>query len=98
MHYLLFYETTEDYAERRKEFRSLHLQLAWKSFEEGKLVLGGALADPVDYAILLFKGDSPSVAEEFAREDPYIINGLVKKWSVREWTTVVGRDPETKLE
>jgi len=92
MHYLLFYETTEDYMERRKEFRSEHLTLAWKSHEEGKLILGGALADPVDSAIALFKGDSPAVAEQFAREDPYVRNGLVKRWWVREWITVVGKD------
>jgi len=92
MHYLLFYETTEDYAERRKEFRSQHLALAWKSHVEGKLVLGGALANPIDQAILLFKGDSAAVTEDFAHADPYVTNGLVKRWWVREWTTVVGKD------
>jgi hypothetical protein len=53
-------------------------------------VLGGALANPVDGAVLLFKGDSPEVAERFAKSDPYVANGLVKRWYVREWTTVVG--------
>jgi hypothetical protein len=52
--------------------------------------LGGALAEPVDGAVLLFEGDSPAAAEEFARRDPYVLNGLVKSWRVRPWTTVVG--------
>ncbi len=90
MHYLLFYEVADDYMARRGEFRNAHLNLAWKASEQGELVLAGALANPIDGAILLFKGDSPEVAERFARVDPYVTNGIVKRWYVREWTTVAG--------
>lgn len=90
MHYLLIYEVVDDYAERRTQFRGVHLKLAWEAVERGEMILGGALANPADKAILLFKGESPEVAEKFARQDPYVVNGLVKKWEVREWTTVVG--------
>jgi uncharacterized protein YciI len=90
MHYLLFYETSPDYLTRRAEFRKEHLTLAWKAHERGELVLGGALAEPVDGALLVFSGDSPAAAEEFVRKDPYVRNGLVKSWKVRPWTTVVG--------
>jgi len=92
MHYLLFYEVGEHYLSRRAEFREQHLAKAWKASAQGELVLGGALADPVDRAVLLFKGDTPEVAERFARADPYVTNGLVKRWYVREWTTVAGED------
>lgn len=97
MHYLLFYEVSEDYLSRRGEFRGAHLQLAWQAHEKGELVLGGALADPVDGAVLLFKGDSPKVAERFAQADPYVTNGLVSSWRVRPWTTVVGADAATPV-
>jgi uncharacterized protein YciI len=90
MHYLLFYEAADDYVARRTEFRNVHLKLGWEAVERGELVLGGALANPVDGAVLLFKGDSPEVAEKFASADPYVTSGLVKRWYVREWTTVVG--------
>lgn len=90
MHYLLFYELVDDYIARRAEFRDAHLGLGWKAHQRGELVLGGALANPTDQAILLFQGDSPAVAEAFANADPYVANGLVKRWTVREWTTVVG--------
>ena len=90
MHYLLFYEVTPDYVERRVEHRGEHLRLAWQSHARGELQLGGALKDPVDTAILLFRGDSPKVAEDFAAADPYVQHGLVKRWYVRPWTTVVG--------
>jgi uncharacterized protein YciI len=95
MHYLLFYEAGEDYVSRRAEFRNEHLAMAWKASECGELVLGGALANPVDGAVLLFKGDSPEVAEKFARVDPYVTNGVVKRWHVREWRTVAGEDSAT---
>jgi uncharacterized protein YciI len=92
MHYLLFYEVGDDYVSRRAEFRDAHLDQAWKASECGELVLGGALANPVDGAVLLFKGDSPEVAEKFAGADPYVTSGVVKRWKVREWTTVAGED------
>jgi uncharacterized protein YciI len=90
MHYLLFYDVAADYLERRASFRGAHLEKAWAAVERGELVLGGALADPVDGAVLLFQGDSPEVAERFARADPYVLNGLVTRWRVRAWTTVAG--------
>ena len=90
MHYLLFYDVVPDYAERRLPLRSAHLAQARAAVERGELVLGGALADPVDGAVLLFRGDSPSLAESFAAADPYVLGGLVTGWRVRAWTTVVG--------
>jgi uncharacterized protein len=89
-HFLLFYDVAPDYLERRAQFREAHLRKAWASQGAGHLVLGGALTDPVDGAVLLFKADSASVAEEFAKTDPYVTNGLVQRWRVREWLTVAG--------
>jgi uncharacterized protein YciI len=97
MHYLLIYDVSSDYLERRAEFRGAHLKLAWAAAERGELHLGGALADPVDMAVLLFEGDSPAVAESFAHADPYVLNGLVTKWRVRPWTTVVGEHAATPV-
>jgi len=91
MHYLLFYEVGEDYLSRRAALRSAHLEKAWRASERGELILGGALANPVDGAVLLFEGESARVAEEFAAADPYVTGGLVKRWYVREWTTVAGQ-------
>ena len=97
MHYLLFYEVGEDYVSRRAEFRDAHLEKAWNASDRGELLLGGALANPVDCAVLLFRGDSPDVAEKFARADPYVTSGLVKGWHVREWATVAGEDFATPV-
>ena len=97
MHYLLFYEVADDYLARRSELRSAHLEKAWAASERGELVLAGAFANPVDGAVLLFKGDSPAVAEDFAKADPYVTHGLVRAWRVREWTTVAGAAAATPV-
>jgi hypothetical protein len=89
-HYLLMYDVIPDYVARRAQFRASHLRLGWEAVERGEMLMGGALADPVDGAVLLFQGDSPEVAEKFARADPYVREGLVSRWRVREWSTVVG--------
>ena len=90
MHYLLTYQLVDDYLARRDQFREAHIRLAWQAVECGELLLGGPLANPTDTAILLFQGDSPAAAEAFVNADPYVKNGLVKRWKIREWTTVVG--------
>jgi uncharacterized protein YciI len=97
MHYLLFYDVVDDYSERRKPFRVAHLDYANRAVARGELVLGGALADPVDAAVLLFRAPSRKVAEAFAEGDPYVLNGLVKSWRVREWTTVIGPEASVRI-
>jgi uncharacterized protein YciI len=97
MHFLLFYTVAPDYLERRSAFRDEHLSLAWQAHARGELLLGGALADPVDGAILLFQSDSSEVVEQFAQADPYVRNGLVTDWRVRPWQTVVGTDASAPL-
>ncbi len=96
-HFLLFYEAADDYVARRAEYRAQHLTKAWQASQRGELLLGGALAEPIDGAVLLFKGESASVAEDFARADPYVTSGAVKRWYVREWTTVVGDEAMTPV-
>ena len=97
MHYLLFYDVVDNYAERRTPFRKDHIAHAKAAAARGELVLAGALANPVDGTVLLFKGDSPAAAEAFAKADPYVTNGLVTKWRVREWSTVIGADAQVPL-
>ena len=89
-HFLLFYDYVPDVLERRPQFRGAHLQHAWAAQQRGDLVVAGALADPVDGAVLMFAGEDKTVVENFAKADPYVAGGLVTRWHVREWTTVVG--------
>jgi uncharacterized protein YciI len=97
MHYLLFYDVVDDYVKRRAPYRAAHIALAHEAEARGELVLAGALADPPDGAVLVFRGTSPAVAESFAKNDPYVKNGLVVSWRVREWATVIGAGAELPL-
>jgi uncharacterized protein len=97
MHYLLMYDLMDDYGTRRTPLRGAHLAHAQQFVNRGELLLGGALAEPMDSAILLFRGDSPAVAESFAKQDPYVLQGLVRSWRVRQWTTVVGPDAAVRV-
>jgi uncharacterized protein YciI len=96
-HYLLLYDLAPDYLERRGAFRDQHLKLAWEAHEKGELVLAGALTDPADGAVLVFRADSPAPIEAFVAADPYVRHGLVRAWRIRSWTTVVGRDAATPV-
>jgi len=89
-YYLLLYKTVNNYVERRAPYRADHLAYANAAHARGDVVMGGALAEPADMAVMVFRGESPAAAEEFARNDPYVKAGLVKEWSVRPWTVVIG--------
>ena len=91
-HFALLYDVVSNFVERRMPFREAHLQRVRDANARGVLLLAGALGDPPDGALLVFRADSPAVVEDFARADPYVIEGLVTGWRVRPWTVVIGVD------
>ena len=91
-HFLLIYDVVEEYLARRAAYRDEHLSLARAAAGSGELRYGGAFANPADGAVLAFRGADRGVAERFALADPYVRHGLVTRWTVREWTVVVGAD------
>jgi len=90
MYYILFYKTVDNYVEKRVPFREDHLAYANAAYQRGDLVMAGALAEPMDGAVLVFKGEEASIAKKFAKNDPYVKNGLIAEWEVRPWTGVIG--------
>jgi uncharacterized protein YciI len=90
MYYLLLYDVVDDFIERRVPLREAHLKLVRDAHQRGELLMAGAFADPVDGAALVFTAAGRSMAERFAQEDPYVKEGLVTAWRVRQWNVVVG--------
>jgi len=89
-YYALIYQVTDDYMERRPQFREVHLRMARESALRGELVMAGAIGDPPDGALLIFRCADRSAVENFARQDPYVLNGLVTKLEVKPWAVVIG--------
>ena len=90
VYHLLVYQVVDDYLERRTAFREEHLALAREANERGELVLAGAYADPADGAALVFRSEDDSVVQDFVARDPYIREGLVTRWEIRQWSVVIG--------
>jgi uncharacterized protein len=98
-YFALFYDVVDDFVSRRSAYREEHLRLARAAHHRGELLLAGALTDPADRALLVFRAADRSTVEEFVRNDPYVISGLVTRWEVRSWAVVIGNDrPETTFE
>jgi uncharacterized protein YciI len=91
-HFALMYDVVDRFAERRMPHREAHLALVRSAQARGELVMAGALGDPPDGALLVFRGESADVADRFARADPYVLQGLATRWQVRPWNVVVGGD------
>jgi uncharacterized protein len=89
-HFLLLYDVVPDFLDRRPEHRAEHLRRAWQAQERGEMIFDGALEEPTDGVVMVFRGQDSTAAEEFARSDPYVAHGLVTNWRVRKWDLVVG--------
>jgi len=89
-YYALQYEVAADFANRRVAYREEHLRLVREAHARGDIALAGALGNPPDAALLIFRGDSPAAAEQFAERDPYVVQGIATAWRVRQWNVVVG--------
>ena len=90
-YFALFYDLVDNFVERRQPYRREHLALLDQAQRDGRLLLAGPLK-PVDTALLVFRADNASDVEQLVARDPYVTNGLVKSWQVREWTVVIGGD------
>ncbi len=89
-HYILFYKTVKDFIEKRAPFREAHLNKINKAHEDGILIMAGALDDPTDEAMLVFKCDNEAIVIDFAKNDPYVKNGVILDWQISQWNVVVG--------
>jgi uncharacterized protein YciI/heme-degrading monooxygenase HmoA len=91
-YFAVVYEVVDSFVARRAAFRPEHLRRVAESYASGELILAGALGDPVDRALLIFHAHNKGVVESFIHNDPYVTNGLVKKWEIRPWHVVSGNE------
>jgi uncharacterized protein YciI len=91
-YFALFYDVVEDFATQRAPYRGDHLRLVQEAHERGEIVLAGALGTPPNRALLIFRANDPAIVDAFARDDPYVTNGLVIGWEAVPWAVVVGNE------
>ena len=80
---------------RRAPHREAHLAYARSLRERGVLLMGGAFADPVDAALLIYRATSREEVERYLADDPYVRAGLWPSISIREWTVEIGAPATT---
>jgi uncharacterized protein YciI len=94
-YFVLFYYVVDDFVSRRSAYREAHLRLVREAHHRGELLMAGALTDPSDLALLVFRAPDRSVVESFVRNDPYVTGGLVIRWEIRPWANVIASDAAT---
>jgi uncharacterized protein len=87
-HFLLLYDYPDDVLERRAPWREEHLELVREWKEDGRLLLAGAIGDPVSGGALAFRVEDEAEVDEFMRLDPYVREGVVVGHRVEPWKVV----------
>ena len=88
MNYVMFYETAPDGLAKAREHFPAHRARLDEFHSRGVLLMAGPLMNPTDTALGVFT--SREAAESFIKDDPFVLNGVVAKWTIREWNEVLG--------
>ena len=86
--YVLFYESADDVRSKAPLFFRAHVA-RWKEFQnEGTLLMIGTFANAQEEgSMAIFT--TRDAAEAFAKSDPFVLNGVVRRWSIREWNEAI---------
>jgi uncharacterized protein YciI len=88
--YVLFYESADDVASKAPAHFAAHV-LRYSEFQaQGTLLMLGTFANAQDEgSMAIFT--TREAAEEFVKGDPFVVNGVVRAWHIREWNEVLAR-------
>ena len=87
MKYVLYYQSAPDVLEKVPIHGPAH-RAYWREFlTDGSLLMIGPFANPKEGAMGIFT--TREAAESFAENDPFVVNGVVTNWLVREWAECV---------
>ncbi len=84
---VMFYEVAPDGLPKARMHYEAHRARLNDFHTRGSLLMAGPFANPAEGAMGVFT--SREAAEEFIRGDPFVINGVVAKWSLRDWNEVL---------
>jgi uncharacterized protein len=87
MKIILLYETAPDGLARAKNNYDAHHARLIDFHARGVLLMAGPICNPPEGALSVFT--TRETAEEFAKGDPFVLNGVVSKWRLVEWNEVL---------
>ncbi len=87
MKYVMFYESADDVLEKAPLHAAAHRARLAEFHARGTLLMAGPFADPTRGALGIFT--TREAAEEFIRDDPFVLNGVVRAWRIAEWNEVL---------
>lgn len=87
-HFLLLYDYPDDVLERRAPHREEHLELVRQWKQDGRLLLAGAIGDPVNGGALAFRVEDEAEIDDFLNADPYVREGVIVGHRVEPWNVV----------
>jgi uncharacterized protein len=84
MKYVLFYDSADDVLTRAPAHFEAHTARGKDFHDRGSLLMYGPFGDPQrEGSMAVFA--SREAAEEFATNDPFVLNGVVRDWHIRAW-------------
>jgi uncharacterized protein len=87
--FILEYSYIADILEKRGPYRPEHLKLAEDYLKDGAIIYGGPFTPPSG-ALFIFSVDGRESVEAFVAKDPYVANGLVTTYTIKEWNVLIG--------
>jgi len=84
MKYVMLYESADDVASKAPPHFPAHKARLDEFHARGDLLMVGTFGDPqTQGSMAIFR--TREAAEEFVRDDPFILNGVVKSYEIRDW-------------
>jgi uncharacterized protein len=86
--YVLLYESADDVLEKAPLHFPAHSRRVDEFHARGVLLMVGTFGDPQEEgSMAIFT--TREAAEEFVAGDPFVLNGVVRSWQIREWNEVL---------
>jgi uncharacterized protein YciI len=85
--FVMFHEPAPNFLPKARLHFPAHRARLEEFHGRGVLLGAGPLEDPRDGSSMgLFT--TREAAEEFIKDDPFVVNGVVGRWRIREWADV----------
>jgi hypothetical protein len=82
-----FYESADDFAAKAQALFPAHKARLDEFHAAGDLLMVGTFGDPrTQGSMAVFTGRE--AAEKFIEGDPFVLNGVVRRHEIRDWTDI----------